>query len=73
MGYNLLGIPIAAGALYPSFQFTLPPWVAGAAMAFSSISVVCSSLLLRRYKRPRAIIRDHSYMPKFLTATQGNV
>jgi len=50
--YNTLMIPIAAGVLYPSFQLQMPPWVAGGAMALSSVSVVCSSLLLRRYKKP---------------------
>lgn len=49
-GYNALGIPIAMGALYPFTGFLLNPAVAGAAMAFSSVSVVSNSLLMRRYK-----------------------
>jgi Cu+-exporting ATPase len=57
MVYNLLAIPIAAGVLYPKTRIQAPPWVAGAAMAFSSVSVVCSSLSLRYYTRPDPVLR----------------
>ncbi|HUS90172.1 MAG TPA: heavy metal translocating P-type ATPase [Desulfosporosinus sp.] len=49
--YNVIGIPIAAGVLYPLTGKLLPPEWAGLAMAFSSVSVVTSSLMLRRYDK----------------------
>jgi len=47
--YNTLGIPIAAGVLYPITGTLLNPMIASAAMAASSLSVVLNSLRLRRY------------------------
>ncbi|KAI8084938.1 E1-E2 ATPase-domain-containing protein [Halteromyces radiatus] len=51
--YNICAIPIAAGILYPGTGAGLPPYIAGLAMVASSISVVCSSLLLRFYRAPK--------------------
>jgi Cu+-exporting ATPase len=48
-GYNLIGIPIAAGVLYPAFGILLSPAIASAAMALSSVSVLTNSLRLRRF------------------------
>ena len=49
-GYNVVLIPVAAGLLYPLWGITLSPILAGAAMAFSSVSVVTNSLRLKRWK-----------------------
>ncbi len=50
IGYNLLGIPLAAGLLYPAFHILLTPWLAAAAMALSSVCVLSNSLRLRRWQ-----------------------
>jgi cation transport ATPase len=48
--YNILGIPIAAGILYPFFGILLSPMIAAAAMSLSSVSVIANSLRLRRVR-----------------------
>jgi Cu+-exporting ATPase len=54
VGYNLLGIPLAAGLLYPAFHILLTPWLAAAAMALSSVCVLGNSLRLRRWQPAQA-------------------
>ena len=48
--YNALGVPIAAGALYPIAGLLLSPMIAAAAMSFSSVSVIGNALRLRRFR-----------------------
>jgi Cu+-exporting ATPase len=48
--YNLVGVPVAAGVLYPNFRILLNPMIASAAMTFSSVSVIANALRLRRLK-----------------------
>jgi Cu+-exporting ATPase len=48
--YNVLGVPVAAGVLYPLFGLLLNPMIAAAAMSFSSVSVISNALRLRRIK-----------------------
>jgi Cu+-exporting ATPase len=48
--YNAFGVPIAAGVLYPFFAILLSPMIAGAAMSFSSVSVIGNALRLRRFR-----------------------
>jgi len=50
--YNALGVPLAAGVLFPSFGLLLNPMIAGVAMAFSSVSVITNALRLRRLRLP---------------------
>ncbi len=52
--YNIIGIPVAAGILYPFTGWLLTPAIAAAAMAFSSVSVISNSLLMKRY-HPRVL------------------
>lgn len=49
--YNIVGIPVAAGVLYPFTGFLLNPAIAALAMAFSSVSVVSNTLLMKGYKK----------------------
>jgi Cu+-exporting ATPase len=49
-GYNVIGIPLAAGVFYPAFHVLLSPWIAAAAMALSSVCVLSNSLRLRGWQ-----------------------
>lgn len=63
--YNSIGIPLAAGALYPAFHIKLSPMFGAAAMSLSSICVVTNALRLRRLKlRERAVSQKKLYFPQ---------
>ena len=51
-GYNTLGIPVAAGVLFPAFGLLLNPMIAAAAMSLSSVSVIANALRLRGLRLP---------------------
>ena len=64
--YNLIGVPVAAGALYPLLGVQLDPMIAGAAMAMSSVSVVGNSLRLKRAKlQQKKTIKQQRIMKKY--------
>lgn len=69
MLYNVLAIPIAAGAFFPWLHTILPPQYAGLCMALSSISVVASSLMLKCYQRPASCLPQEDLQPLGQTAT----
>lgn len=57
-GYNIIGLPFAMGVFLP-WGYSIHPMMAGAAMAASSVSVVCSSLLLKFWKRPQWMYEEY--------------
>jgi Cu2+-exporting ATPase len=76
-GYNLVGIPVAAGALLPAFGIALTPSVSGAVMAFSSVAVMCNSLLLQleadRVARRNEVELEQAEPPKALSPANSSV
>ncbi|CAF3611184.1 unnamed protein product [Rotaria sp. Silwood1] len=72
IGYNVIAIPIAAGVLVPA-NIHLKPWMASAAMALSSISVVLSSLLLRYFRKPQIRTYENSSFQQWCTTMSADI
>ena len=73
--FNILGIPIAAGILYPPLQIRLPPELAALIMALSSVLVISSSILLRLYRPPNlhSSIASHQTRQKLVKAVNATI
>ncbi|MGZ4211265.1 MAG: YHS domain-containing protein, partial [Actinomycetota bacterium] len=69
-GYNMIGIPIAAGLLYPVIGLVLSPMIAAAAMAASSLSVVSNANRLHRFQTP-VLTSDGARAPTAVTVETG--
>ena len=70
--YNVLGIPVAAGALFPAFGIRLSPMIGSAAMSLSSVCVVTNALRLRFFKAEAAPVQDMPDIPASPINTQNS-